>query len=335
MPAIRVDPAPFLDLGGVRSNENEELDSRQPWLSATQLGSGEIVVNEFHRLKFFSSTGQFLRAAGRQGQGPGEFTQTREVCRFAGDTLLVIDYSTGALSLWDGQGKLIRAHARPGYVPMNGCYADGTVVAQVSAGAEEAGNDTRSVPYARIRLDGTVVRTLGRLPSPEYTGTIAFEVSIVPAGEDLYVADGRRLEVRVLDRAGRLKWVLRSSEPPKAITDDDWRRQAESSVPSGMPAAQRERQIAMMMSMKRPATYPVFRRMRVDPLRRIWVDDYQDRRSWTVFDSSGVLLGRLLLPWDDAAGARLAGIERDHIIVLRTDADGAAHLSFHRFTVPK
>ena len=335
LPEIKVETRPFLDLGGIRTNEQEELDPRQPWLSATRLRNGEIVVNEFHQLKFFSGNGQFIRTVGRQGQGPGEFTQTREVCRLVGDTLLVIDYSTGGLSVWTANGTHVRSYGRPGHIPMNGCYGDGTVVAQVATAGAATEADARTVPYARVRLDGTIVTPLGRLPSPEYAGTIAFEVSIVPSGENLYVADGRRLEVRVLDGSGRLKWIVRSAEPPKPITDSDWRQQAESSVPTGVPAAARDRQIAMMMSMKRPPTHPVFRHVRVDAVQRIWIDDYRNTRRWTVFDSSGALVGRLELPGDGSPSPRLTNIERDHIVVLRRDADGASHLSFHRFQLPR
>jgi hypothetical protein len=184
-----------------------------------------------------------------------------------------------------------------------------------------------------MRLDGTVLMPLGRLPAPQYSGTIAFEVSIEPVGEFIYVADARRYEVRVLDQTGRLRWLLRSAESARPITDADWRRQAESSVPSGVPAAQRDRQIAMMLSMTRPASWPAFRYVRVDPAHRIWVGDYHDSRIWTVFDANGDLLGQLELPWPSDNDPQLVGLTADYIIVRRTDSDGAPHLSLHRVTL--
>lgn len=54
---LRVGERPFLHLAGLRDDAHEELDSRRPWLSATELTNGTIVVNEFTLLKFFSTSG--------------------------------------------------------------------------------------------------------------------------------------------------------------------------------------------------------------------------------------------------------------------------------------
>ncbi|HEX7122869.1 MAG TPA: hypothetical protein VF178_10905 [Gemmatimonadaceae bacterium] len=334
-PAFRVEARPFLDLGGVRSNPDEELDPVQYWLSATILSDGRIVVTERTQLKFFSRTGQFLGTAGRAGRGPAEFEQLQEVCRLPGDTLLAFDLSR-RVSLWDPQGKHLRSFAPISFIAPGSCYPDRTVIAQVVDGsARESNASATTVAYARVRLDGTIVAHLGRLPTHQYFGTVSFEPSIIPSGDEVYVSDPMTAEIRVLDESGKIRRIIRASQRPTPITDDDWRRRAERSVPLDATAEQRAEQIAMMMRMKRPPHMPAFHNMRVDARRWIWLEPYEgDRPTWSVFDSTGRRIGQLELPWGGSAGARLVGIERDAIVVLRRDADGAPHLNFHRFTPP-
>jgi hypothetical protein len=331
---IHVEPSPYLDIGGVRPNPEEELESRHPWLSATSLDDGTIVVNDVVQLKFFTPDGRFIRSAGRRGQGPGEFRQTREVCRLPGDTLLAIDYSDGRMTLWDRTGTHIRTVSRPGWVPFNSCFSDGTFIAQVLDSASASGSGTEYVrEHVRVRLDGTVVNRLGPLPISEYTGPVMREVSVSSAGNEVYVGDARTFEVRVLSLDGRVRRIIRVNEPPRRITEAEWRRLAERSVPPDASAEWREQLIGMTMAMKRPATYPAYAQVRSDGLKRIWIQGYEDRSAWTVFDSTGAFLGHLNLEGAyRGRGPKLVGIGRDHVVLLRTDDDGAAHLTFHRLT---
>ena len=132
---------------------------------------------------------------------------------------------------------------------------------------------------------------------------------------------------------GRLLRIIRVAEPPRRVTDDEWRELLERSAPLNVTAAQRARIMAAVQA-RRPATYPAYRRVRVDAARRVWIADYHNRQLWTVFDSTGSVIGRLELPAaDPAEKTDLAGIERDHIVVYRRDEDGAPHLTFHRFTI--
>ena len=318
---LRIEARPILDLGGLRRDAKEELDERQPFLSAVQLDDGIIVVNETSQLKFFSASGAYLRTAGRKGSGPGEFSQTREVCRFRGDSLLVTDYSDGRLSVWTAAGNHVSTLARPGFVAEGTCRPDGTVIVRGLIGPG------RTAEYWISTPDGGKVRSLGLLPTAEYSGPILREVSIVPYGEELIVGDARSFEARIVGRDGRVRRVLRVVRPPRLVSDDEWKSLVLSMIPLSASEEQRQSMLTRMSAQAKPSAFPAFSHIRTDPERRIWFNEYGNSSAWTVFDRNGVLLGRVELPW---VSSSLAGFTRDRIIVRHRDVDGAVHLSFHR-----
>ncbi len=327
--AFVVEAIPFRDFGGVQWAGGAELDELTPLSSATELSGGGIVVNELSRLTFFDRNGRFVRRAGRRGSGPGEFQQTREVCRLVGDTLLVMDYSDGRLSLWDSAGRHIRTFSRPGLVPARACAENGTLVAYVGD-RDKFSSDGTGLLYRLIRPDGTLVRELGRLPSDLLRLPLHFEAAIVLTSDGLVVGDAKSLELRFQSFDGRLRRILRVAELPPSVSDKVWDSLANATIPRNVSATQRRDRLSHMNRLPRPARFPAFSSVRMDGRGRLWVGDYSNRRKWTVFDAMGTLLGTVELPWPASRYTELAGLGRDHMVVRRIDADGAMHLSFHR-----
>ena len=329
---FKLESNPWLQLGGLKENLEEEFDFTHPFLAPTRLSDGRIAVTDWASIKFFDSTGRFLGSAGRSGRGPGEFTQLRRVCLLRGDTLLAIDYSDGRLSLWDGQGNLIRAYTRIGYLATDPCFPDGTLLAQrPPPGKRSAITGPQRANFARFKLDGTVITEVGDLPLDEY-GPIMRLATVIASTDRIYVADAKSYEVRVKSRSGQLTWILRVLAPPMEITDDRWRSEIDRRIPPDVPPAQRRAQIAREMQLPRPDVFPAYRRVRVDPVHRLWIQSYEKPELWTVFDSVGVLLGNVRLPQFDAGPGVLAAIERNALAILHPDADGARRISFYRFT---
>ena len=330
--AFRFEPTPYLDIGGARDNEQEELDSRHPMLMAAELSNGTVVVNDRVQLKFFTNRGAFIRAVGRAGSGPGEFVQTREVCRLRGDSLLAIDYSSGRLSLWDASGKHLQTYARPGIIEWGSCLPDGSVIVRDVLRSTTAGDDQggRLVQYRLVRPDGAVVRDLVHLPSAPLSA-VQPQPTVLLVGDHLLVAGARTWELRLQEVSGRVLRMTRFGKPPISITDQEWKERTQRTIPRGSSPENRKR-IKTFMARK-PDVYPAYWRVRVDPAGRIWVQDYESRGAYTVLDANGVLLSRFHLPGSGALSRKdLVGIAADHVVVLDEDGDGALHLRFHRIT---
>lgn len=331
---VHLQATPVLDLGGTDGSPENELDPRQPWLGAVRLGDRSIVVNEFASLKFFTPDGKWVRTVGRAGSGPAEFSQIREMCVLAGDSLLVIDYSTGRLSVWAHDGTHVRTYPRPGYVPLRACAPDGTVIVRDPAqGVSAQPNGDRFVATRLQRIDGTPVRPLGLLPADAYFGPVIREAVSIPYLNGFLTADAREFEFAILGSSAKLRRRVRVLTPPHVIDDEEWRSIAMSTVPLNATRAERDRQLASFSTVPRPKAYPAFRRVHVDPDGRIWVEDYKDWRKLTVFDSIGSMLGTVVLPLAPGARAELVRAERDELIVLHRDALGAPHLRFLPYSI--
>jgi len=195
--------------------------------------------------------------------GPGEFQQTRAVCRFPGDTLLVIDYSGDRLTLWDANGECISMYPRLGRV--HACHANGTLVVQnaifqatTNAQGDQVGE------YELRRPDGSIVRVLGTLPIIRSAGGLARAPSVIPVGNEPYIGNARIYEVRVQHIDGRVRRITRLSGPLVPITDEAWRERAKNMVPGSATAEQRE-QLARFTAIKPFDTYPAFSKVHVDP----------------------------------------------------------------------
>jgi hypothetical protein len=329
--AFRLAPAPFVQVGGLQSDPATELDSRHPWLSATLLTDGRIVVPDFSRLMFYDQTGRFLRAVGRRGQGPGEFTQIREICQLQGDTLLVVDYSDGRVTVWTPQGEHVRTYPRPGFIPIGGCFSDGSVIVQRPPEDASVGRD--GVPHDRIRLNGSLVSRLGRFPLGVFLPVLPREISLVVSSASIYFGDPAKYEIQILRLDGAPRRIIRVNSPLKPLTAASLRRDLERTMPSGLSRDQRNRRVSAMMPIDLPTTYPVFRRVRGDIRGRIWVQSFDPRTQWTVFDSTGRVLGTVEVPARkaaDVANPMLVGFGADYVVILSYDPDGAAHLEFRR-----
>ncbi|HLA88803.1 MAG TPA: 6-bladed beta-propeller [Gemmatimonadaceae bacterium] len=332
--AFQVADSPFLDLGGLRSDPNDEFNPGHPFLSAVRLSDGRIVVADWARLMFFDSSGTLVRSVGRQGTGPGEFTQLGKICRLPGDTLLAIDWSVRRVSLWDSTGKLVRAFARVGQVAVESCFPDGTLVLPDLSGKHLPAPDSSPGPkalagtvnYLRIRPEGAVVQSLGPHPRSEMVGGTVYTVRVIAGSNRFYVGDPHRYELRVFDMNSSLRLIVRVTDP---LPEEEMRS---IQPPRGARVGADDR--AGMRPPRSRVTRPAFGDIRVDPAGRIWVQSYEPRHRWIVWDSLGTLLGKIE-PELKVPGGRhpsLVGAETNHVVFREWDADNAVHLRFYRIT---
>jgi hypothetical protein len=332
---IQLSDPPFLDIGGLQSEPNEELSPSGPWLEPVELSDGRFVVSDAYRLVFFDARGKFLRSAGRRGDGPGEFQQVGRVCRLPGDTLLAISENDRRVLLWDKNGEHIRTFPRPGPVLLESCFPDGTLIAPaMEARVPADGIHGRSpiglgemIEYRRLRPDRSQHSSLGFHPRSLLDGSPTYYVFVLYARGRLYVADPRRYAVQVFDTTGILRLVVRVTEPLPVA-----RR-------PGIALARGSR-APIVVQAPGPATSseitePAFGWVLVDSVGRIWLSkSFRGPDQWAVFDSTGVALGRLRLTMPSKGfPPSLVSFGRDYAVVRTTDQDGSPHLVFYKVRV--
>lgn len=342
--AFRIDSTPLVRLGGLRSDEREEFSTRHGLLGTLRLPDGRIVVNDHSELKVFDARGRLLRVIGRRGSGPGEFQQTRSVCLGAGDSLVALDFSLRRASVFTVDGAFVRTisvDATP--VPLGeGCFSDGSLLMMGSPRvnertllpAERAKLLDRVADFRRVSMSARVVRTVGTWATAPMTAFLA-PISTRVVRDRIYFGDSRDASVRIHDADGRLTHVFRWRAPRVNVTPELIERRVRASVPTDAPRSVVEERVQAFHAMPVQDVLPSYLRMFVDPIGRIWLEDYpviQRGPGWTVLDQDGALLGRVEMPRIAGSSARHPGtiveVLEDRVAMHWRDEDGAVHLGY-------
>lgn len=319
LPKLELVSKPFVVLGGPGVPESQEFDSKQSSLHLVELTSGALVVLDMYRLVYFTADGKFLRTVGRRGQGPGEFSQTVSICATSGDTVVVKDIA-GRATYWGSEGQHFRTVPRASYSPPGSCDPHGgLVVAQVPTSQTSRDSGPRNEQkfwYRVVNAVGVTTRDLGLLPMP-VPGVAPLSPSLLLFDRGFIFGNGRTFEFRRYDDSGRLIRITRLLRDRDAITDAQWRKAIEQSIPRDATSFDSINIRGSWAKRTRPDRYPAYSYMRADTDGRTWVSDYASYSGWTIFDTSGLLIGR----FDNYS--QLSGIGRNFIALKVRDGDGA------------
>jgi hypothetical protein len=341
---------PSLDLGGEEAPADQQFGGVT---DAVRLSDGTVVVadGQAQELRWFGPDGALKARAGREGEGPGEFTGIHRLARLAGDSIGAWDLRQSRLTLFDAAGTMAAQHTLrplPGTLSdLVGVLADGSVILfpgfklNFSSG-ERATRDT--LPYLRTPRDGSAADTIATYPGDETVTLTAGEGerrmalrSQVPwgaathravRGDALYVGESGRGEVAVHGPDGAVRTLLRRPFTPVEVTEADRdayrKRQMETDAPAEMAAVLRE----LAGKVPFPARKSAFAGMLVDAEGCVWLEEHTDGDApdaYQVFGADGRLLGRVTMP----AGLRAREIGRDYVLGTWNDELDVTHVRVH------
>lgn len=323
----RVADRPALEIGVTEGKPPYQFHNVR---GARRLADGTFVIADggSREIRFFDGAGQFVRAVGRRGGGPGEFEAISRLETFRGDSIVVFDWGQQRATVFDPGGKYVRdldVRALAGSesrLTVVGSLEDGTLVSQRSIPVESDpdGYNRGSVEFLLLQPSVSKPISLGIFP-----GTESFERRISPssgvlhvqrsslafarstraaAGTDrVYIGSNDTYEVRAYRADGSLERVIRriDIEPrladaamferyiEEAIRDSD---RAFRSGPPPTPSETRDR----IMALPRVPALPTFADFLVDDVGALWIRDYSmpwesdEPSRWAVFDSDGRLI---------------------------------------------
>lgn len=237
----RLSPEPLVDIGVVAGAPEYRLFRAY---DAARLSDGRIVVANggTNELRFYDPAGEFLLAAGRDGEGPGEFRDLQAVWRIGGDSLLAYDFGVQRLSVFTPDGTFARSFrvesptGRQLFV--RGPFGDRSLLVTkgprlVAAGAAP-GMVRDSVGYFRYGPEGALIDTLGRFPFTEFyrlvLGSDDYRLTSPPFArspratvtEDrFYFGTSDRWELAVYTRSGALERRIRLQRANRPVTPED------------------------------------------------------------------------------------------------------------------
>jgi hypothetical protein len=330
---IAIAAEPELVLGDGHAFAGPDHEFFQIRGGVSQLRDGTLVVanNGSRELRFYGADGRFLRSAGRDGDGPGEFRQLAHLWIMAGDTLVVLDRVAGRLQQFSPDGAFVRAtsvNTAPFVEKFSGLrpypqavLEKGRVVVFLESRSTRIGSrgpaERQPLLVALHRLDEGGWDSVRVVPGTEqvfgpagesYTYQFGAYTVAAGAGATIAVADAARFRVELFDPDGRLVSILSAPVPEVPVTAAVIEGQIEHMV-DWVPVDEPEEYAEMLRkaySARHAPVLPAIRAIFVDADERIWVERYDVPGSgpsrWEVFERDGTWVGRVEMPEGLARG---------------------------------
>lgn len=344
-----IDTVPFLEIGSVEGAEGQDL--ALPW-SSLRLPDGRVAVSNArtNELRLYSPQGDFVRAAGGSGEGPGEFGLIAAVHLTRGDTIVAADARYPRLNLFDSDavfGRAITLSLIEGGVPrLRGLVQDTLGVYRAtfygrSGGASGAVRDTFLL--AVRPFDGDSTQVLGRFLAEERFSQIMPNGAVagwdLPFGRDLYTAIASDViwvgqsddyEIRGFGPEGALKTLVRLDRPVTPVDDELRNRHFEHQLAGAEDADQRRIYLEVQEIIEFPPTLPAYSSLKVDARGNLWVEEYQlpwvgAAPLWRVFDSAGRTKAVVRMP----RGLTVHEIGDEYVMGMWRDDLGVEYIRFY------
>jgi hypothetical protein len=325
---LRLGDTPSINVGGLEADPAVEFDHRDGYIRGALLSNGGLAVIDVWRVHFFDGRGTRTRISGARGQGPLEFAGLTGVCVTRGDTLVVVDSRNALIGILDPNGSIVRTIPRDtlGGLGFNGCLGDGTFLLTRTVGASVARGQAGQVRIVRVRVDGSVANAVATYPGAP-VGTPSVRVDQAAGGNRIYLLREMENQIRVMDPNGMLIRIIRTTDPLRPLSAQ------QTSERTG-----RARAIAAQMgraAIPVPTHWPPYGELHVGSDGWLWAQEYHASSSepqvWVAFDTSGVLVRRLVIPRPSVAinPSEVIGFGRGTIMVRRYDENGATFISVY------
>jgi hypothetical protein len=209
-------------------------------------GQGRIFVRDSgnKRIQVFDAAGEYLLTIGREGQGPGEFSELNTLA-VRGDTIVAGDRLNGRFSLFSSDGSLVETVRSEDFADSIAWLVgrdDGTYVALLamrhSSTTVRSGVDPRLQSFRVAALSSELDEIRGLVAFPEYYRPMALRqvgrgLSMVrvdvpyaaspaiAAGSKgvIYASTLDKYEIVAFRAGGGAEWVLESPWPQSPITE--------------------------------------------------------------------------------------------------------------------
>lgn len=279
-------------------------------------GTAYIGDNTDMAIKVFDSQGKYLRAIGRKGEGPGEFTYIGDIVPLPDGRLMVTDFQARRTSLFGPEGQFLISYPwkknflRVHWATNSSCTLEEGVYTE----------DVRERWVKTIDLAGEELLAFGKFTFPEFKmiriGEGAMSTSVpwspasVLAGDSsrqwLYHCPGDQYLIEVYDQQGKLfRKIDRPYEPVPVTAEDINEIKSRIAQRPDSPMAK------MYQQMEFPKVKPISNRMIIDSDGNLWVQTSEGKKEgdkeitgYDIFNPDGFFDARV---WIDVIPSVFAG----------------------------
>ena len=356
----QIDATPALEIGP-RPDDDPHYDFLRV-SAGTVLPSGEIavLVSSSREIRFFSPAGEWLRSAGRDGEGPGEMRGPAGLSH-ASDTLFVSDMQLSRLNAFSTSGAFLtswpylitEASGRilPGQRLSDGSWIGSAGLTFGGGSLPAEGLSRRPVGYYRLAADlsailDTVVETPGSEMVLNVSGgggpaqarmifiappPLGRSAPVTAGGDRLIWGDNASPELRIHAPDGTLKQILRWEAPPIPVDAALIERIKQEALSRSDGSDRARESIESRYGVPSPApVVPWLNGIHLDSEGAIWVREYAplvaDSVRFRIFHTDGQLLGLRTLP----PRTTVLEIGREHLLAMWQDDDDLEYLRVYR-----
>ncbi|HEY4320204.1 MAG TPA: hypothetical protein VGM77_03410 [Gemmatimonadales bacterium] len=328
---LRLAPTPSVVIG----TQSGEMYEFSHIAGSARLNDGRIVVADggSSTLRFYDSTGRFIKLVGGHGGGPGEFQSLQTFAILPGDTIVAggvirdLSWFTGT-----GQYLSLRTTTNP---PINvGTTGTPMLLAALDGSGDRAvGMVQRPLPrsagsrwvdsFALVFLNGqnAVTRSLGRVPGWDLAMSngnptqpwFRSNATFTSDGHHFYFGYGSEYTIQVYSTTGVLQRIIRRQWTPVPVTRNDinsyateWGKRWIKST-----GAAAEAELASLRGDAYATSVPAFSQFIADRAGRLWVREAHLGDApgsgalntmplvpsrWSLFDDGGHWLGDVTMP---------------------------------------
>ncbi len=291
-----------------------------------RLSDGRIAVLDAgsYRVRVYDSSGRHLMDLGGEGDGPSEF-RWPQFLGVVADSLFVYEYAAGDLTWFSPDGQFLRTSRvldqSNGAIPTveifgyaEGRFGFASRTARSGNRSYVEGLNRLPLQIWRLDLFNSAAESLFSVPGHEemisfpgggVTGHHRYVFGkmthLATSTNRVYVAPTDEFSIRVYDREGVLRRIIRRSETPRIVTANDFNQWVEQQIEILDPP--REERAEMRRSageLSYAETMPAFRWIAVDSEDDLWVEEWKgvglDQGRFLVFRPDGAWLGYVDIP---------------------------------------
>ena len=276
-----------LSIGG----EGYEMLSRPMQYIIDNEGSIYISDWQDQAIKVFDANGDFIRTIGRQGDGPGEFSNVGRMTFLPDGRLMVTDSRANRISLFDPEGAYLASYHWTERLGRVHYATDSTCVMTVYAFDESADPGAGGKLFVKsFDFDGNEIQTFGEFKMAESRShsvpsgetVIVVGISVPDPPQSIFAADPARLrlyhcvnneyKIEVFDLDGKV--IRRFDRPyePLPFTGEDAQEFRARYEDSRNEAIKK-----IVQEMPMPSVKTVTPQMRVDDAGNLWVETHEEK----------------------------------------------------------
>jgi hypothetical protein len=342
-PEWRLSESPTLTIGTEGAAETEFHGVA----GAVRLGNGEIAVADggTNQVRFFSPGAEYLRAFGREGDGPGEFRSMGRLIRF-GDTLAIHSFRSDRLTIFTGDRlldtRVVRSPGAGHRFTITNRLPDGRWVAVTSISPRFAAlpyRDSIAVGILPASAEGAM-QWLGWFPGPwivsiegKLTGMAGFFTWVYStvAAQRVVVLDGNQQRLRRFSPDGTESAGGEIGIRGEPLTPDIIEQAKRRDInPREDTIAARQWLDVRYDAVVLGDRLPPFRTLLADSRGLIWLEGYRADETqpgkYFVFSIDAVPIAAVAAP----AGFRATDIGADYMLGVVTHADGVERIVMYR-----